>query len=434
MKKIVSVLLLTVMMCLAAVPAFATDASFTVNSDEEYDYLYFEMSVGNSSGSKFCDGYGFVIYEFPIAETDTYAQLSWHIRNQFSVSVSNVDPDDPDTFTVIHEAEPTDDEIANGVGNWGDYGSDFITVHDLSAWCVDNPTGKIWVQMADADPTNGWGGFIYDDVPVTFYSGSEPAPEVEQMKTKEDYAAETLAQFNFAESTQYFVTATESETPFIYKTTGAIDGSFNRFNDGSNCTIYQFDVKAADTQALLHLALNNQYDVRATMGDPEDIEGYTSILVAEPNEEEAASGAADWGSRVVTEDVLDENGEVVETNTTYPVMDIDLSSVLNGTDGKLYVYIGDATPENGWGGMVCFNYPVAFSTSGAVFADGAAEVATEEVVADEATTEEVVEAPDVEEEVVVEEVVAAPQTFDAAVAVVLAVVTAFGGALVSKKH
>ena len=193
MKKILSVLLVAMMVFAVALPAFATEASFTVFSDEEYDYYYFDMGSSNSGGARFHDGWNYIIYEFPIAEGDTHAQLSWHIRNQYRVSVTNTDPDDPDAFEIIHEAVPTEAELAEGKANWGDYGSDFITVHDLSKWCENNTTGKIWVMMSDADESNGWGGYIYNDTPVTFWSGSTEAPTVEQPKTKEDFAAETLA-------------------------------------------------------------------------------------------------------------------------------------------------------------------------------------------------------------------------------------------------
>ena len=444
MKKILSVLLVAMMVCAVALPVFATEASFTVFSDEEYDYYYFDMGSSNSGGSRFHDGWNYIIYEFPIAEGDTHAQLSWHIRNQYRVSVTNTDPDDPDAFEIIHEAQPTEEELADGRPYWGDYGSDFITVHDLSKWCENNTTGKIWVMMSDADESNGWGGYIYNDTPVTFWSGSTAAPEVEQPKTKEDFAAETLAKYNFADGAQYFVCSTAAEAPYIYAQSGSnIDGGFNRFNDATGYVIYQFDVKAADTAAWLHIALDNQYDVRVANSDPDNIDGYTQVLVAEQTEDEIASGSPSWGHRITTEDVLDADGNVIETITHYPVMDIDLSSVLNGSDGKLYVYVGDCAPDAGWGGMVVFNYPVVFSTTGAFFADAAEAPAVEETPAEEPVVEEVVETPAVEEapvevpaveEVVETPVVVAPQTFDAAVIAALAVVTALGGAVVSKKR
>ena len=63
MKKILSVLLVAMMVCAVALPAFATEASFTVFSDEEYDYYYFDMGSSNSGGSRFHDGWNYIIYE-----------------------------------------------------------------------------------------------------------------------------------------------------------------------------------------------------------------------------------------------------------------------------------------------------------------------------------------------------------------------------------
>ena len=374
MKKIISVLLLVVMVCAVALPSFATEASFTVFSDEEFDYYYFDLGSSNSGGARFHDGWNYIIYEFPIAETDTHAQLSWHIRNQYQVSVSITDPDDTDTFEVIHEAVPTDAELAEGKANWGDYGSDFITVHDLSKFCENNTTGKIWVMMADADPTNGWGGYIYNDTPVTFWSGSTEAPTVEQPKTKDDLAAETLAKYTFPEGSQYFICTSATEAPFIYAQSGSnIDGGFNRFNDATGYVIYQFDVKAADTAAWLHIALNNQYDVRVATSDPDNIDGYTQVLVAEQTEDEIASGSPSWGHRVYNEDTLDEEGNVISSKTVIPVFDLDLTSYLTGKDGKIYVWIGDIAPDAGWGGQIRFEEPVVFTTNGKFESGAAAE-------------------------------------------------------------
>ena len=385
MKKILSVLLVAMMVFAVALPAFATEASFITFSDEEYDYYYFDMGSSNAGdGSRFHDGWNYIIYEFPIAEGDTHAQLSWHIRNQYRVSVTNTDPDDPDAFEIIHEAVPTEAELAEGKANWGDYGSDFITVHDLSKWCENNTTGKIWVMMSDADESNGWGGYIYNDTPVTFWSGSTAAPEVEQPKTKEDFAAETLAKYDFADGAQYFVCSTAAETPYIYAQSGSnIDGDFNRFNDATGYVIYQFDVKAADTAAWLHIALNNQYDVRVANSDPDNIDGYTQVLVAEQTEDEIASASPSWGHRVYSEDTLDEEGNVISSKTVVPVFDIDLTSYLPGTDGKIYVWIGDVATEAGWGGQIRFEEPVVFSTTnpGLTAKDGAA---AEAPVAEEA--------------------------------------------------
>ena len=44
MKKLATILLLGVMVCAVALPSFATDVSFTVFSDEEMNYYYYDMN------------------------------------------------------------------------------------------------------------------------------------------------------------------------------------------------------------------------------------------------------------------------------------------------------------------------------------------------------------------------------------------------------
>ena len=94
------------------------------------------------------------------------------------VSVTNTNPDDPAAYEVVGEAKPTQQEIDDQIPYWGDHEAEATSVYDLSKWCENNTTGKIWVMMADADPSNGWGGYIYNDTPVTFWSSTTEAPEV----------------------------------------------------------------------------------------------------------------------------------------------------------------------------------------------------------------------------------------------------------------
>jgi len=437
MKKFLTIFLLAVMVCTAAMPAFATDVSFTVFSDEEMNYYYYDVNSWDSGVSRYHDGDGYIIYEFPISEGDTHAQLTWRIRSQYQVSVTNTDPNDPAAFEVIHQAQPTEEELADQRPYWGDYDTETLTVHDLSKWCENNTTGKIWVKMSDADPSNGWGGAIYKDTPVTFWSGTTEAPAVEQPKTKEDLAADILAQYNFADGAQYFIAGTSTEKAYMHTEGGWINETNDRYHDNEAYTIYQFDVKASDTQALLHGAFNNQYVICATMGDPTDMAGYTEIAVAEPNEAEIAEEAPWWGNRIYTEDVTNADG-TTETVTHYPVMDLDLSSVLNGTDGKLYVMVGDADTANDWGGQVLFNHPVVFSTTGSAFASEEPAVEETEPAAEPETEEVIVETPaettSAVEEVVEAPVAEAPQTFDAAVIALFAAAAAMGSAMVSRKR
>lgn len=400
MKKLFSLAVAAVMLLCLALPVFATDISFNVFTDDESQYIYFDSGSQQSGDSRFNDAAGYIIYEFPITAGDTYAQLTWKIRNQYEVSVTNTDPDDDTAFEVVLAAQPTEDELANATANWGDTAATQITVIDLSKFLTNNTTGKIWVKMADADTTNGWGGFIYGDTPVTFYSGTTAPGAVEQPKTPTEQAADLLATYSFTADDQYFVVDSDYETPFIYTAGGNIDGGFNRYMDGETYIVYAFDVKASDTTAKLSISLNNQYDVRAASSDPDNIDGYTSVALAKPTDDDVTNAKADWGN------VRDDATGIA------PTLDIDLSQFLTGADGKIYVYVGDADTTNGWGGQISFNTPVVFTAYGS---EGPAAAATTDTTSTDSGT------------------VSAPATFDAAGIVALIAVSALGAAIIIKK-
>lgn len=427
MKKIITLLLLTVMACAVMLPVFATDVSFTVYSEDEKNYIHSEVGAWDTGTHRCHDNESYTIYAFPIDAGDTNAQLTMRIRNQYKVSVTNTNPDDPAAYEVVGEAKPTQQEIDDQIPYWGDHEAETISVYDLSKWCENNTNGKIWVKISDAEPTNGWGALIYKDTPITFWSGTTEVPAVEETKSEKEIAAEKIiASFKFPEGAQYFIVGTSTEKPYLYSEGGWINETNDRYHDNEAYTIYAFDVKATDARAILHGAFNFQYDIRATMGDPDDLDSYTQIAVAEPNEVEIDAGDPWWGYRIFTEDILDENGNVVGTKTHYPIMDLDLSSVLNGKDGKLYVYIGDCAKENGWGGQVLFNEPVVFVSAGA-------PTVTPTETPEETPAETPEDAPAVED-LVITPIEKVPATSDPSViAALLTAISALGAAVTAKK-
>lgn len=411
MKKTLFLLLSVLMFSLTAVSVAAAETSFTIGTEEEKDFIYLEMGSIIDGDKRVNDGFGMVIYEFSINEGDKYAQISMMIRNQFEISVTTTDPDDDDTFDVVCVLEPTDEEIADGRASWGDYAQSQLTVIDLSEYCEDNDKGKIWVKVADADPSNGWGGQISNAYPVVFYSGAKPAGEVEQPKTPTEIATETLAGYTFTEYDQYFIVSTDYETPYIYKNKGAIDGDFNRFMDSPNYIIYMFDVKATDTYANLNITLSNQFDVRVATSAPDNVDGYTTLMTQQKNEEELADSSIKWwGGR-------------------REVYNIDLSSYLTGTDGKMYIYIGDCDPDGGWGGQVYFYNPVVFTSASKALA----EIVTETPEAAPETEVELTVEPTETTEYTENVETKAPQTADPIVIAVIAAVSALSGTVVISK-
>ena len=399
MKKAINVLLLLALFAVMALPIFAETIVFRTRTEEEEPYVYMEMGSNDPGDgkSRFHDGTSFIIYEFPCPEGSKYASLTWKMQAQFHVSVTNTDPDDDEAFEVIHENTPTEEEIASGKQDWGySIGVQYPT-YDLSKWTQNNTKGKIWVKMADADTSNGWGGYIFGDFDVTYYVGAEPGGQVDKPKTAEEEAADILAAMGLTANDQAFVVGTTTEEPFFYKKDGNIDGRGARFMDGAAYVIYQFDVKASDTVATITMGVDNQYDIRATSGDPDDIDGYTQIAVAEPAEDEDPA-SNNWGDR------YDEEGNV-------PSQTFDLSSVLPGKDGKIYVYVGDCLTDGGWGGRIAFKNGVRFTSYGA---DGPATSTTDTTTTTSTGTP-------------------APSTFDAVSVTAIVAFATLGAAVVLKK-
>ena len=257
MKKFLSVCMIAAILAVMALPIFAETISFKTTSEEESPYIYFEMGSSLSGTSRFHDGTGLIIYEFPCPEGSKYAALTWKIQAQYQVSVTNTDPDDDEAFEVIDENVPTQEEIDSGKADWGYSNGVQIPTYDLSKFCEGNTTGKIWVKMADADITNGWGGFIFGDYAITYYVGAEPPAPVEKPKTTAEIQAESVAKIVPGE--QSFVTYTDTETPYIYETQGAGNSDGSRFHDAAAYTIYQFTINPGDTYAGIEWVLNNQY-------------------------------------------------------------------------------------------------------------------------------------------------------------------------------
>ncbi len=397
MKKLFSLLMVAAMMFALALPIFAAEYTFKVGSEDEQTYIYEEMGSTVNGEGRFNDGVGYVIYEFPIDKADKYARIVWKMKAQFEVSVNNTDPDKDEAWEVVVKNEPTEQEVADGKADWGYSVGNVTMQQNLDKWCKDNKSGKIWVRMADADVTNGWGGMVLNNPDVVFTSSANPLPELEKPKTDAEIAAEKAAALIAAApaGAKAFVINTESEKPFIYKDEGSkIDGHPARYMDNASYIIYAFDVKAADKVAKLVMGIDNQYEIRVANSDPDNIEGYEVVAVAEQNEADADRGDA-WGNR------YEEGSDVV------PNIELDLTKYLTGKDGKIYVYVGDCVPENGWGGRIASTSAVIF-TSG----DGSTPVTTPTTT--DAGTK-------------------APSTFDAVSVVALVAVAALGTAVVIKK-
>jgi hypothetical protein len=170
-KFLIAVILTVIIAAAAAVNVCAYTISFTVFSDKEQQYIYEDAGSANSSGSRFCDGSAFIIYEFPVNTTDKYVSLNWTIANQYAVYVCTEDPDNPDMWKPIYFLErPADADRPD----WNSYNPENVT-HDLSKYAPLCTQGKIWIIMADSDTSGGWGGYISNTAPVVFKTSQKEA-------------------------------------------------------------------------------------------------------------------------------------------------------------------------------------------------------------------------------------------------------------------
>lgn len=457
MKKLLNVCAVLGLSALLAASVCAETIAFNTRTDAEADYIYEEMGSNDPGDgkSRFHDGWNYIIYEFPCPEGSLYASLTWKMQAQYKVSVTNADPDDWDNYDVIDMNEPTEDEVASGKADWGYANGVQYPTYDLSEYCKNNETGKIWVMMADAQEDNGWGGYIFGDFPVTYYVGTEPQGEVEKPKTLAELRADAMLKIE--EGTQGFVVGTDGEKAYIYDESGAnFNGDGNKYMDGNGYVIYEFKVNPGDTYAGIEWVLNNQFDVQVNTTDPADESAWTVAYQAERNDEENESGSVSWGNREfsLTPDI--ERGEDGYKAVHY-LYRHDLSQYIAGnTSGKIWVRMGDVTTDNGWGGMICVEYPVTFKsgtspitwkasgcpvvgtdvleTTDSVTTPPAEEVTVEEPELVEAPAEPAVEAPETVETPAAATGETAAQTFDAGIIAAAAAVVSLAGYAVSKKH
>ena len=462
MKKSFKVLALVVAAAALASAVCAEDVVFRTRTEAEEQYIYEEMGSNDPGDgkSRYHDGYNYIIYQFPVAEGDQYADLTWKMQAQYKVSVYNGDdPDDWDSYEVIDINEPTEEELAEGKPDWGYTVGQVIPTYDLSKFVKEAKTDKIYVMMSDAEESNGWGGYIFGDFDITYRHSSEPLGEMAKPKTLAEKQADVIAMIE--PGTQGFVVHTDTEKPYIVSEEGVGNSSGSKFLDGNGYVIYQFTVNPGDTYAGIEWVLNNQYKIEINVKDPADESAWVLVDEAKQTEQEIADGNADWGSRrfVLTPDLDKEDANY---KTTLYIYRHDLSSYLEGNTGKVYIRMGDSTPENGWGGYISMNYPVTFKSGtspitwkasgfplfGTDFVETADTPTTPtETVDTPATPTETVDTPATPTETVdtpatptetVETPAApteeAPQTFDAAIIAAGAAVVALAGYAVAKKR
>jgi len=118
-----------------------------------------------------------------------------------------------------------------------------------------------------------------------------------------------------------FGTGTAAETPWLWDADGSqINGSQDRFADGTNYFVYRFPFPADTTSAQVVLTIGQEYLVQVS------------------------SDGTNWTT------VLTEDQQIHDTSNLAP-QTIDVTPYL-GQSKTVYVRVGDSFPSDGWGGLV----------------------------------------------------------------------------------
>ena len=154
MKKSFAVILTVLLTAVLAISALAAESSFTVLTDAENEFVYKNDGTWDAGDSRVGDGTQSIIYAFSLSEGDTWAYVEFPICNQFKIEAAKDNPDDSASYTVAAENQPTEQERADGLPFWGTAPFEAPTRVDLSDFCLDNSSGKIYVKVSDAAPEN----------------------------------------------------------------------------------------------------------------------------------------------------------------------------------------------------------------------------------------------------------------------------------------
>ncbi len=294
-----------------------TIASFPTNfSDEELIYLLQERGNGNSGGTRFVDGTGFVLYVFEDLPLDMEsAKLGVTVGNNFVVSAAAYyfNPEDPvevESYTVLaNSMELYDGFEHRALGNLKLY------EFDVSPFLAEQ-TGELYVLLTDATPGNGWGPYIQN---ISLYTGEYLTFEETLEPVVDTSEANVYAMFQ--------TNGGEDESPYLYDNSGS--GPSNRdhrFADGAGSITYRFDLPDDVTDAQLTVDMANNFVV--SLGGPTGVVRYAQM----------SPGTADESNYLI-----DEGGSILGGNyrfadaAAYMVYQFDLPDDLTSAVAQINV-------------------------------------------------------------------------------------------------
>jgi len=380
MKNILALTLAVLLMAVLTITVLAAESTFTVLTDAESEFVYKNEGTWDAGDSRVGDQTQYIIYVFSLSEGDTWASVEFTICNQYKIEAATNNPDDAASYTIVAEQQPTEQEKTDGLPFWGTAAYEKPTRFDLSDFCRDNSTGKIYVKVSDAVPDNGWGPKIYNTSSVVFSHGTgKDIPEV-----------------------QCFTVGGEDESRFIYLNDRTWVDANNRICDNDTTVTYVFDLVENANFAQLEINIHNQYKIEVADDDPGNPDSYTILEQLEIPSDADLEAEPWWGS-----------------SDDYTLHTIDLSDYCS--TGRIYVKIGDVTPDTGWGGKI--EGEVKFTSKA---------LAEESIEAEEPQVDEEPVATTVDEEL--DTKAEAPNTFDLGVIAGVAAVLSLAGFVGAKKR
>jgi len=251
----------------------------------------------------FMDAAANVIMKYPMDMTDEQGWYILQTENQYSIELSN----DGITWTPAFTPDPSLLSPATHSLNWTDKGITNMSPYyfDLAALGL-LPTSNIFVRLADAETSGGWGALGWN-----------------ALITKRGYPC-FLAGGNEPDTSGLI-----GDQQFLFTKTSTSDReNLGRFADGNLNFSYKFDLPDNEDDCTLHARIAGNYLMIIS----------TNYLVA-----------------VMTTNYPLSASDIVVSNTTGDTatnfyLAIPITNVLAQTDDNLiYVYFADLTTSDGWG-------------------------------------------------------------------------------------
>ncbi len=351
-------------------------------STAEAQYLVQQRGSAQSGTARFADASSYVLYQIPVPAGLTQAKLGITVGNDFVISLATdyYDPDvsTTDGYTVLANSETLYGFEEKALANLKEY------VFDVSSELAAG-TGNLYVLFTDATPSDGWGPYIeqirlFTGTPRVFSQRLDPAVDTsgatvyamfdtgtdaetpylydnsasgpsnrghrfadgsQSLTYKFDFPANTTnarltidMANNFVVSVrggtgaqiQYvnMVTGTSDETNYLVDADGSALSGGNRFADGNNYMLYQFQLPNDVTNAIAHIWIGNEFVIQVASGTNGDFQTEY-----------------DW---------VAQSGQQTHDLSNLDYYDVDLSKYLANNPSKIIqIRFSDGVPSDGWG-------------------------------------------------------------------------------------